>query len=134
MELNINSPAYYTKQYGVIEDIYFMCREMSAYVRGKKYSDFINTVGITPIVAPKSVIKEGMWKEEKRCEIKYGFASVSLYVEYEAFINGDIDKKKQLIVKNILASVKAIHKRAKIDFDEFYKDIICYCQQANIIL
>ena len=111
-----------------------MCKEMSAYVRDKKYSDFINIVGITPIVAPKSIIKEGLWKEEKRCEIKYGFVSVSLHVEYEEFINGDIAKKKQLIIQNILASVKAIHKRAKIDFGEFNKDIVNYCKHANITL
>lgn len=32
MELNINSPSYYTRQYGVIDDIYWMSREMAAYV------------------------------------------------------------------------------------------------------
>ena len=39
MDLNINSPAYYTSEYGVDDDIYWMCRELSYYVREKKYSD-----------------------------------------------------------------------------------------------
>lgn len=134
MELNINSPSYYTRQYGVIDDIYWMCREMAAYVRDKKYSDFVDIVGVTPVVAPKSVIEEGFWKERKHCELKYGFADASLYIDYEEFVNGDIDKKKQLIIKNILASVKAIHKKAKIDFGEFEKDIMCFCEQNNITL
>jgi hypothetical protein len=42
MDLNINSPAYYTSEYGVDDDIYWMCRELSYYVREKKYSDAIN--------------------------------------------------------------------------------------------
>ena len=61
MDLNINSPAYYTKEYGVDDDIYWMCRELSNYVREKKYSDAINII-----------------KAHKRCELKSGFASVSL--------------------------------------------------------
>ena len=51
MDLNINSPAYYTREYGVDDDIYWMCRELSYYVREKKYSDAINIIGIVPIVA-----------------------------------------------------------------------------------
>ena len=45
----------------------------------------------------------------------------------------NIIMKKQLIVKNILASVKAIHKRAKIDFDAFNKDIMYFCRQNGIM-
>lgn len=134
MELNINSPAYYKSQYGVIDDIYFMCREISAYVRERIYSDFVNIIGITPIVAPESVLERGLWREEIRCEIKYGFASVSLHIDYEKFVNGSIEEKKRLIAENILASVKVIQRRAKIDFDEFYRDIMCYCRQTGMIL
>ena len=32
MELNINSPSYFTKQYGVIDEIYSMCRGISKHV------------------------------------------------------------------------------------------------------
>lgn len=99
MELNINSPAYCTSQYGVIYDIYFMCREISAYVRERIYSDFVNIIGITPIVAPESVLERGLWREEIRCEIKYGFASVSLHIDYEKFVNGSIEEKRRLIMQ-----------------------------------
>ena len=60
MDLNINSPAYYTKEYGVDDDIYWMCRELSNYVREKKYSDAINIIGIVPIVAPAAVLEKGL--------------------------------------------------------------------------
>ena len=78
MDLNINSPAYYTREYGVDDDIYWMCRELSYYVREKKYSDAINIIGIVPIVAPAAVLEKGLCKAHKRCELKSGFASVSL--------------------------------------------------------
>lgn len=69
MDLNINSPAYYTKEYGVDDDIYWMCRELSNYVREKKYSDAINIIGIVPIVAPAAVLEKGLCKAHKRCEL-----------------------------------------------------------------
>lgn len=134
MILNINSPAYYTNQYGVIDEIYMMCREISYYVNRKEYSSLVNIVGITPIIASKDVIDKGLFKEEKKCETQYGFASVSLQINYEDFLRSDIDEKKRLIVINILRSVKSIHRKAKLDFDEFEKDIKAYCQQANIVL
>lgn len=59
MELNINSPSYFTQQYGVIDEIYNMC------------------------------------KESKKCEAKAGFASVSLQIDYETYVNADIDEKKE---------------------------------------
>ena len=52
MELNINSPSYFTKQYGVIDEIYSMCRGISKHVENKQYSDLVDIVGITPIIAP----------------------------------------------------------------------------------
>ena len=134
MELNINSPSYFTRQYGVIDEIYDMCRDLRYWVKDKHYSPIVDIVGIVPIVAPKEVIDGGSFKEVKKCEAKAGFASVSLQIDYETYVNADIDEKKRLIVKNVLASVKAIHSRAKIDFTAFSKDIMQYCEQAGIEL
>ena len=116
MDLNINSPAYYTSEYGVDDDIYWMCRELSYYVREKKYSDAINIIGIVPIVAPAAVLEKGLCKAHKRCELKSGFASVSLHIDYEEYVNADIARKKTLIINNILSSVKAVSKKGKIDY------------------
>ena len=134
MELNINSPSYFTREYGVIDEIYDMCKEIRYWVKDKSYSPIVDIVGIVPIVAPKEIIEQGLCKESKKCEAKAGFASVSLQIDYETYVNADIDEKKRLIVNNILASVKAIHSRAKIDFAEFHKDILQYCEQAGVEL
>lgn len=51
MDLNINSPTYYTQIYGVDDEIYWMCRELCKAFKEKQYSDVINIIGIVPIVA-----------------------------------------------------------------------------------
>ena len=94
------------------------------YFKDKKYSDYINIIGIVPIVAPEEEIAKGLWKEIKKVEIKYGFASVSLRINYSTYINSTIEKKKGLVIDNILKSIKAIKGRAKIDYKMFENDIL----------
>lgn len=101
MDLNINSPAYYTGVYGIDDEIYWMCRELAQYVKAREYSIFIKTVGIVPIIAPEGEIKEGLWKELKHVSLKCGFASVCLQIDYKEYVEADINKKKILIIDNI---------------------------------
>ena len=133
MQLNVNSPAYYTQQFGVVDEIYNMCKELRIFFKDKTYSPEINTIGIIPIVAPKDLIEKGHYKENKKCEMKFGFASVSLQIDYDEFINADVAGKQKLVINNILASVKSIHKKAKVDYVSFERDIMRYCQDVNII-
>ena len=127
MELNINSPSYFTKQYGVIDEIYSMCRGISKHVENKQYSDLVDIVGITPIIAPKDIIEQGLFKQEKKCDIKYGFASVSLWIDYDEYLKADITDKQI-----ILASIKTISRKAKIDYKQFCEDIFQYCKLINL--
>ena len=57
-------------------------------------AELIDIIGITPIVAPKELLEKGLFKETKKCEIRYQFASVSLAIDYDAFIQGDVTEKK----------------------------------------
>lgn len=134
MELNINSPLYYTQEYGVDDDIYWMCRELSAYVKEKKYSDLINIIGIAPIIAPVSVLEKGFCKVHKKCEPQYGFVSVSLQIDYEEYVKVDIANKKRLIIANILASVKSVSKKGKINYSLFEEDVREFCDNNDIII
>lgn len=133
IDLNINSPAYYTQIYGVDDEIYWMCRELYKALKEKQYSDVINIIGIVPIVAPISEIEQGHWKVHKKCEPKAGFASVSLQIDYEEYVKGDISIKKKLIIDNVLKSVKSISKRGKIDYSSFEKDVKTFCIENNVI-
>lgn len=134
MELNINSPSYYTNEHGVEDEIYWMCRELSAFVREKEYSDIIKIIGIVPIIAPKSVIEKGLCKTLKKCERKYGFASVCLQIDYEKYVKADISTKKRLMIDNILASVKSVSKRGKINYSLFEEDVLKFCKDNDIML
>lgn len=133
MELNINSPAYYTNIYGVDDEIYWMCRELAQYLKNKEYSEFIKIIGIVPIVAPIDVIEKGLCIETKKVELKCGFASVSLQIDYKKYVDADIIIKKGMIIDNILKSVKAIKSRAKIDYKTFEEDVRLFCHNNNII-
>ncbi len=133
MELNINSPAYYTNIYGIDDEIYWMCKELSQYTKNKEYSKIINTVGIVPVIAPKEELKNGLWKEIKRVDVKYGFASVSLHMDYEKYINANVELKKSMMVDNILKSIKTIKGKAKIDYEKFENDVRIFCIESYIV-
>ena len=63
MNLFINSPAYYTTKNGIIDDIYFLCVCISKNIDIASYTNIIETIGITPIIAPKEEIN---WIETKK--------------------------------------------------------------------
>lgn len=132
MVLNINSPAYYTNIYGIDDEVYWMCRELSDFVKGKKYSDIIDIVGVVPIIAPKDDIDKGLWKEVKKCDLKFRVATVSLQISFDDYIQSDIEKKKSLIIDNIIKSVKVISKKGKFDFNDFKEDIISFCEMRGV--
>lgn len=134
MDLNINSPSFYTQEYGVDDDVYRMCSELSDFLKEKKYSDAINIIGIVPIIAPASVIENGLCKAHKKCEPQYGFASVSSQIDYEEYIESDTSNKKRLIIDNILASVKSISKKGKINYSLFEEDVRIFCENNDIII
>lgn len=128
MDLNINSPAYYTNIYGIDDEVYWMCKELSDLLKEKKYSDIIDIVGVVPIIAPKDEIDKGLWKEVKKCDLKFKVATVSLHIPFDEYMQSNIEKKKSLIIDNILKSVKAISKKGKIDFNHFKEDVVSFCE------
>ena len=94
MELNINSPIYYKDVYGVDDEIYRLCQDIHIYFKDKSYSDIINIVGIIPIIAPKELLENGKYKEVKHCSVAYGFADVNLVIDYEEYVEANMDDKK----------------------------------------
>ena len=123
MILNINSPAYYTNVYGVDEDVYKACSIISEYFRDKNYGEAVDTIGIVPIIAPKDEIINGLWEECSKVEIRYGYASVSLQIDFDEFIGADANKKKELIRENIDKSIRKISRKIKIDYKSFSEEL-----------
>ena len=92
-------------------------------MQDRQYSERIKVVGIVPIIAPAEYIRQGKYKEKKFCSLSYGFADVQLFVDYDSYVNGDIEKKKSLIVINTLKSIDAIKGKGKIDYKMFENDM-----------
>ena len=117
MNLFINSPSYYTQENGVIDDIYQLCRVISRNIDITLYTDSLDTIGITPIIAPTQILESGKWKEERRISLPYRMASISLISDYDSFIKADMMSKREMILENILKSLAVIKKRLKDKFD-----------------
>lgn len=117
MNLFINSPSYYTQENGVIDDIYQLCTMLSRKINITLYTDCLDTIGITPIIAPIQVLNDGKWKEVKKISLPYRMASISLVSDYDSFYKADMALKKQIIIENVLRSLSVIKKRLKDKFD-----------------
>ena len=68
----------------------------------------------------------------KHCSVAYGFAEVNLSIDYEKYVRASMDEKKELIVKNVVDSVKAIKTKGKIDFNRFKEDMIRFCEISGV--
>ena len=123
MNLFINSPAYYTTKNGIIDDIYFLCVCISKNIDIASYTNIIETIGITPIIAPKEEIN---WIETKKISSKYKIANISLRSDYDTFCNGDILTKQKIILDNIFSSLYVIKRKigANFNYEQMKCDII----------
>lgn len=59
MNLNINSPAYFTQQNGVDDDVYRYFQKCYEYFKDKEYSEVLKTIGICSVAAPDELYQQG---------------------------------------------------------------------------
>ena len=85
MELNINSPAYFTNHYGVDDEVYRYCQNLHNYFKTKEYSETLTIIGITPIVAPKEVYNQGLWKEKVQIVSLGTCAMIDVRMDFESY-------------------------------------------------
>lgn len=126
MEININSPAYFSEHYGVDDDVYRFCREVSRFFASKEYSDILRTIGIMPIVAPQELYDNGAWKESVQLINNKSCAIVTIRMDFIEYYNADSSEKILLIKEMILESMKRVRKRCKFDYISFEKDFKLY--------
>lgn len=126
VNLFINSPAYYTREYGVIDEIYNMCSVISRGIDITLYTDALDTIGIVPIIAPTKELQSGKYNETKRISLTYRMVDISLVMNYERFCNADTSIKKQMVVDNILRSLSVVKLKLKerFDYERIEHDII----------
>ena len=46
LDLNINSPSFFTQQYGVNDRVYPYCQKCCEYFKDKEYSEVLKIIGI----------------------------------------------------------------------------------------
>ncbi len=121
--------------FGILEEVYSMCRCIEKNIDIVNYTSEIDTIGITPIIAPDDAINKGLWKEYKQVSLGYRFANISLSIDYADYVSSGISRKKHLIIENILKSLFLIkqHLGKNFDYEAIEKDMLDLLHDKNFI-
>lgn len=126
MELNINSPAYFTDHYGIDEEVYKYCQQLHDFFRTREYSESMNIIGITPVIAPKEIYDQGMWKEKIQVVGLGSCAIIDIRMDFDNYYNADSNGKIELIQQMIIRAVRKIKSKGKFDWEKFRDDLLKY--------
>ena len=126
MELNINSPAYFVDHYGIDDEVYKYCQQLHDFFRTREYSESMNIIGITPVIAPKEIYDQGMWKEKVQVVGLGSCAIIDIRVDFDNYYNADSNGKIELIQQMIIRAVRKIKSKGKFDWEKFRDDLLKY--------
>lgn len=126
MELNINSPAYFTNHYGIDDEVYKYCQQLHDFFRTREYSESMNIIGITPVIAPKEIYDQGMWKEKVQVVGLESCAIIDIRMDFDNYYNADSNGKIELIQQMIIRAVRKIKSKGKFDWEKFRDDLLKY--------
>ena len=132
MNFRINSPAYYTQIHGIDDEIYKMCLVLSKNLDVTRYTAELDSIAITPIVAPIEETNDGKWKEVKIVSLSYRYADISLQIDYQKYVFSDLLCKKELLIDNLLKSLLVVKKKLgkRFDYNNIEKDILLAINSA----
>lgn len=122
MELNINTPAYFSQHYGVDDEVYRFCQKVYLHFKDKKYSDTLHIIGIAPAAAPQELYDDGAWKESVKLISNKTCAVISVRMDFEEYYNANSAEKIFLLKNMILKAVKKIKSKGNFDYDAFERD------------
>ncbi|WP_296117264.1 hypothetical protein [uncultured Eubacterium sp.] len=126
MELNINSPAYFTDHYGIDDEVYKYCQQLHDFFKTREYSESMNIIGITPVIAPKEIYDQGMWKEKVQVVGLGSCAMIDIRMDFDNYYNADSNGKIELIQQMIIRAVRKIKSKGKFDWENFRDDLLSY--------
>ena len=103
-----------------------MCRLLEKNIDIKEYTDSLDSIGITPIIAPQKEIDDGKYKELKLISKAYRYASISLHIDFLKYKGSSVDQKKRMILGNILCSLLLFKKKigTACNFEKIESDIL----------
>lgn len=126
MELNINSPAYFTNYYGVDDEVYSYCQNLHNFFKTKEYSETLTIIGITPFVAPKEIYNQGLWKEKVQIISLGTCAIIDIRMDFESYYNADSKEKIELIKQMLIKAIKKVKSKGKFNWEQFREDLLNY--------
>lgn len=126
MELHINSPAYFSDQYGIDDEVYRYCRNLYTFFQDKEYSVTLSVIGITPVIAPKELYEQGMWKEHTKIVALGSCAIISIRMDFESYYQADSDGKIALMREMTVKAVRKIKTRGKFEWERFRDDLLSF--------
>ena len=132
MNFRINSPSYYTQIHGIDDEIYKICLSLSKNIDVTRYTAELDSIAITPIVAPIEETNDGKWKEVKIVSLSYRYADISLQIDYQKYVFSDLLCKKELLIDNLLKSLLVVKKKLgkRFDYNNIEKDILLAINSA----
>lgn len=122
MNLNINSPAYFSEHYGVDDDVYRFCQKAYHFFKDKEYSSALHTIGITPVAAPQEVYDSGLWKESVKLIGGKECAIITIRMDFNRYYEADSSEKILQLRETILKAVKKVKTKGAFDVKAFEED------------
>lgn len=123
MELNINSPAYFSEHYGIDDEVYRYCQGLYVFFRDKQYSDSLSTIGLIPAAAPNELYAAGQWKESVRFIDNASCAMIHIRLDFDRYYHADSAGKIELMENALLRAIKKIKSKSKFDLERFESDL-----------
>lgn len=123
MDLNINSPSYFTQHYGVNNNVYRYCQRCYEYFKDKEYSEVLKIIGICPQCAPKELFQKGKYKETVRFIGSKSCVHIDIRIDFDQYYNAADEEKIAIIKNTILKAVKQVKARGRFDYESFRLDL-----------
>ena len=123
MELNINSPAYFSKEYGIDNDVYRYCQKCYTYFKDKEYSSVLHIIGICPQIVPQKLYEQWECKERVKMISNCSCAIVEIRIDFDKYYNANSEERICLMKDAILRAVKKVKSKCKFDYNRFYEDL-----------
>ena len=123
MELNINSPAYFSEHYGIDDEVWRYCLRLYAFFRDKQYSDSLSTIGLIPAAAPDELYVASQWKESVHFIDNASCAIIHIRIDFDRYYHADSAGKIALMQNTLLKALKKIKSKRKFDLERFENDL-----------
>ena len=126
MELNVNSPAYFSENFGADEEVCRFCRDVYEHFKDKQYSNTLSVIGILPAAAPEELYAQGMWKERVSLLAGSSCASITVRMELEPYREADGAGRVRMLTDCIIKAVKKVKTKGSFHWELFREDISAF--------